>query len=131
MNPDLAKGLIKSGLNRIIFSLDSITKEIYEKIRIGAKFEDTVNNVKSFYEIRKNLNSKSPVIRVSMVRMKENDHEADQFEDFWGSYTDEVTYTDYRNQDGLDKVDRYTREKRKQILLLSSFMAKDDNKCDR
>ena len=64
--------------------------------------------------------------------MKENDHEADQFEDFWGSYTDEVTYTDYRNQDGLDKVDRYTREKKeKQILLLSSFMAKDDNKCDR
>ena len=124
MNPDLAKGLIKSGLNRIIFSLDSITKEIYEKIRIGAKFEDTVNNVKSFYEIRKNLNSKSPVIRVSMVRMKENDHEADQFEDFWGSYTDEVTYTDYRNQDGLDKVDRYTREKKKTDLTLVQLYGK-------
>ena len=29
-----------------------------------------------------------------------------------GSYADEITYTDYRNQDGLDKVDRYTKEKK-------------------
>ena len=47
-----------------------------------------------------------------MVRMKENDHEAKNFENFWGSYADEITYTDYRNQDGLDKVDRYTKEKK-------------------
>ena len=112
MNEKLAEQLVNSGLNRIIFSLDSITKEIYEKIRIGAKFEDTVNNVKMFFKVRERLKSKNPVIRVSMVRMKENDHEANKFEEFWGPFTDEVTYTDYRNQDGLDKVDRYTKHKR-------------------
>ena len=112
MDEILAEKLVNSGLNRIIFSLDSITKEIYEKIRINAKFEDTVKNVKTFFKVRKKLDKISPVIRVSMVRMKENDHEADKFENFWGAYTDEVTYTDYRNQDGLDKVDRYTKTRK-------------------
>ena len=46
-----------------------------------------------------------------MVRMKENNHEAENFEKFWGSFADEITYTDYRNQDGLDKIDRYTKER--------------------
>ena len=112
MNEELAEKIVKSGLDRIIFSLDSITKTIYEKIRVNAKFEDTVEKVKTFYRIREKFKSYKPVIRISMVRMKENDHEAKNFENFWGSYADEITYTDYRNQDGLDKVDRYTKEKK-------------------
>ena len=112
MDEKFAEQIINSGLDRIIFSLDSITKEIYEKIRINAKFEDTVEKVKIFHKTREKLHAYKPVIRVSMVRMKENDHEAKNFENFWGSYADEITYTDYRNQDGLDKVDRYTKEKK-------------------
>ncbi len=112
MDEILAERIINSGLDRIIFSLDSITKEIYEKIRIGAKFEDTIKNVKMFYKVREKICKYKPVIRVSMVRMKENDHEANKFEKFWGPYADEVTYTDYRNQDGLDTADRYTKFKK-------------------
>ncbi len=112
MDEILAERIINSGLDRIIFSLDSITKEIYEKIRIGAKFEDTIKNVKMFYKVREKMCKYKPVIRVSMVRMKENDHEANKFEKFWGPYADEVTYTDYRNQDGLDTADRYTKFKK-------------------
>ncbi|MBI49364.1 MAG: hypothetical protein CL850_03645 [Crocinitomicaceae bacterium] len=112
MDEILAERIINSGLDRIIFSLDSITKEIYEKIRIGANFEDTIKNVRMFHTIREKMCNYKPVIRVSMVRMKENDHEANKFEKFWGPYADEVTYTDYRNQDGLDKTDRYTEFKK-------------------
>ena len=25
------------------------------------------------------------------------------FSSFWGKYADEISYTDYRNQDGLDR----------------------------
>ena len=112
MDHKMAEGLVESGLTRIIFSMDSISKEIYEKIRIGATFEETVNNVKLFYETREKLKSKLPVIRISMVRMKENDHEVKNFSSFWGKYADEISYTDYRNQDGLDKVDRYVKTKK-------------------
>lgn len=112
MNEDLMKELINSGLTKIIFSVDSISKDIYEKIRVNAKFEDTVNNIKKFYNIRKKLNKKLPTIRISMVRMKENNHEAKNFSSFWGEYADEISYTDYRNQDGLDKEDRYVNYKK-------------------
>ena len=112
MDEELAEKIVKSGLDRIIFSLDSITKEIYENIRVNANFEYTVEKVKTFYRIREKQNSYKPVIRISMVRMKENDHEAKNFEKFWGAYADEITYTDYRNQDGLDKVDRYTKKRK-------------------
>ena len=110
MDEKFAEQIINSGLDRIIFSLDSITKEIYEKIRINAKFEDTVEKVK-FLQNKRKTSCIQTSHRVSMVRMKENDHEAKNFENFLGSYADEITYTDYRNQDGLDKVDRYTKEK--------------------
>ena len=112
MDEKLAEDVVNSGLDRIIFSLDSISKEIYEKIRVNAKFEETVEKVKIFYKTREKMKAKKPIIRVSMVRMKENDHEAENFEKFWGPFTDEITYTDYRNQDGLDKVDRYTKERK-------------------
>ena len=58
--------------------------EIYEKIRVNANFEDTVEKVKIFFNTREKMNAKKPIIRVSMVRMKENDHEAKNFENFWG-----------------------------------------------
>ena len=111
MNENLSKELIQSGLTKIIFSVDSISKKIYEKIRVNAKFEETVQNIKNFYNLRKQMKSNLPSIRISMVRMKENDHEADHFENFWGPSADEISYTDYRNQDGLDKVDRYVKYK--------------------
>lgn len=112
MNDEMINQLIDSGITKIIFSVDSISKDIYEKIRVNAKFEDTVNNIKKFYNKRKEKNTKLPSIRISMVRMKENDHEAKNFENFWGKYADEISYTDYRNQDGLDNVDRYTKYKK-------------------
>ena len=112
MNENLSKELIQSGLTKIIFSVDSISKKIYEKIRVNAKFEETVKNIKNFYNLRKQMKSNLPSIRISMVRMKENDHEADHFENFWGPSADEISYTDYRNQDGLDKVDRYVKYKK-------------------
>lgn len=112
MDEKLAQSVIESGLDRIIFSLDSISKEIYEKIRINAKFEETVEKVKLFHKVRQKLGYEKPVIRISMVRMKENDHEASEFQNFWGDFADEITYTDYRNQDGLDKTNRYTKERK-------------------
>ena len=39
MDEELAEKIVKSGLDRSIFSLDSITKEIYENIRVNANFE--------------------------------------------------------------------------------------------
>lgn len=52
---DLSRKILQAGLDWINFSFDGCTKEIYEKVRVGANFEKTLRNVKDFLEITKEL----------------------------------------------------------------------------
>lgn len=88
--------LIKAGLDRIIFSFDGATKETYEKIRTGSNFETVVNNIKTFVEIRNSMGLKRPCVRVQMVKMKENEHEVEQFIKMWISTVNRVAVSTRR-----------------------------------
>jgi radical SAM protein with 4Fe4S-binding SPASM domain len=58
LTKSLSEKIIKAGLDWINFSFDGCTKEIYEKVRINAKFDITLKNVIDFLKIKKDLNSK-------------------------------------------------------------------------
>lgn len=58
LTKELSRAIIKSGLNRITFSFDGITKSTYEKVRVNAKFENTLKNIIEFLKIKKQLNAK-------------------------------------------------------------------------
>jgi radical SAM protein with 4Fe4S-binding SPASM domain len=90
--------LILAGLDRIIFSMDGAKKETYEKIRVGAVYEKLVNNVKSFYFIKKELKRRRPLIRIQMVRMKENKEEIKEFISMWKPYVDEIKINEVTNR---------------------------------
>lgn len=112
MSEKIARKTIDSGLDKLVFSIDSIEKETYENIRVGARYEKVMRNVRLFAKVRREMKKNTPEIRISMVRMKENENELESFDKFWGIDADVITYVDYRNQDGLDDQDRY-RQKRK------------------
>ncbi|MDI6806454.1 MAG: radical SAM protein [Candidatus Aenigmarchaeota archaeon] len=78
-----SKELIEAGLDRIIFSFDGATKETYEKIRTGSNYDVVLNNIKKFIEIRDSMGLKRPCVRVQMVKMKENEHEIEEFIKMW------------------------------------------------
>ncbi|MBI3075981.1 MAG: radical SAM protein [Deltaproteobacteria bacterium] len=86
--------LIEAGLDRIIFSMDGASKETYERIRVGAKFETLVRNVRRFYEIREEMGRKKPFIRVQMVRTKDNKDETDALFDMWEPFVDDIRVND-------------------------------------
>ncbi len=88
------KDLIEAGLDRIIFSMDGAKKETYEKIRVGAKYEKFVSNVRTFYFLRKELHKSKPLIRIQMVKMKENADEINEFIDMWRPYVDDIRIQD-------------------------------------
>ncbi|RLG57815.1 MAG: hypothetical protein DRN83_00780 [Hadesarchaea archaeon] len=88
--------LIKSGLDRIIFSVDGATKKTYEYIRTGSNFERVVENIKQFVEIRNSMGQKKPVVRVQMVKMEENKHEVEQFIEMWRDVVNRVAVTSQR-----------------------------------
>lgn len=54
LNDEISDHLIQSGLDLINFSVDGGTKEVYEKIRRGASFEDFYQKVKRFMELKGN-----------------------------------------------------------------------------
>ena len=79
MTERLAKKVINSGLTRIRFSIDSIDKDTYQKIRIGGDLDKVIKNIMTFLTIRENLKSPLPMVGVNAVKMAENSAEIHNF----------------------------------------------------
>lgn len=90
LSKDKTEMLLRSGLTRIHFSLDAVTEAVYKKVRIGAKFPVVMRNILHFLERKKALKKALPVTRVSFVKMKDNEHEIDDFVRFWRDKTDYI-----------------------------------------
>lgn len=67
LDSEMSEKLIKSGLHRISFSFDGYTKEMYEKNRIGAEFEDVLMKINEFLRIKKDLFSKTPHTTIQVI----------------------------------------------------------------
>jgi len=67
--------LLKSELDSLVLCLDGATKETYESIRRGAKFEEVVDNIRSFLEMRRRLRAKRPRTTLQIIRMRANENE--------------------------------------------------------
>ncbi len=89
-----ARQLIEAGLDKIIFSIDGYTKETYEKIRRGAKFETAVKNIKRLQELKKEMNSSKPIVRVQMIDSPETHSQVEGYLKFWGAIADHVAMED-------------------------------------
>ncbi|MCR9140716.1 MAG: radical SAM protein [bacterium] len=99
MTERLAEQIIKSGLTRIRFSLDAITEETYSKIRLGGVFEKTMRNIDLFLRKREELGSELPKVGVNFVRMKQNEHEVDDFVKYWNDRVEYVVIQDFMTPD--------------------------------
>lgn len=91
-----ASDLIKSGITRIMISLDAFSKETYEKIRIGGDFDKVKENIINVVKIRNELGLKLPIIRTSFVLQKDNLHEVDEFKKYWSDIVDYVHIQAYQ-----------------------------------
>lgn len=90
-----SKELIESGLDKLFFSFDSPYRDQYNEIRVGADFDKVLNNIKRFHEIRSEMKSVSPLTRISMVRMPQNEQAWQDFYDLFSPIVDHVAWIDY------------------------------------
>jgi radical SAM protein with 4Fe4S-binding SPASM domain len=72
LTEDKAYEIITSGLNYISFSFDGFDKTSYERIRIGAKFEQTLDNITTFLKIRDRSKSKIPYSVFEVIEFEQN-----------------------------------------------------------
>jgi radical SAM protein with 4Fe4S-binding SPASM domain len=115
LTKEVSKQLIEAGLTKISVSLDAVTEETYNKIRVGGNFKITMKNIHDFLEVRKSMNKKLPKLRVSFVRSKINDHEHDAFVNYWKDKADSLGIQNVLNPFGEGK---FKDESRRDIIML-------------
>lgn len=59
--------LLNSGLDFLSFSFDGYEKKVYEKIRKGADFDKTLDNILRFLSIKKQLHKNSPYTTFTVI----------------------------------------------------------------
>lgn len=71
--------LLDSGLSEVSFAFDGIKKSMYEKARVGADYEKTLNNILYFLRLRKEKKRKLPYSILSILQLQIEDFsEAEQ-----------------------------------------------------
>lgn len=76
-NKENAESVIKSGLDRLIISIDGIDQETYSKYRIGGSIDKVIKGTQALVEAKKNLKSKTPHIIWQFIVFRHNEHQID------------------------------------------------------
>ena len=77
----LSRDLILAGLDMISFSFDGYTREEYENNRAGADYGRTLENIKGFLRIKKELGANKPLTIIQIIEsdsIKKNDKRQQQ-----------------------------------------------------
>ncbi|GAB6100054.1 hypothetical protein JCM16358_19330 [Halanaerocella petrolearia] len=80
-----AKKLIQSGISRVQFSFDSINRKVYEDIRVGADYEDTLFKILRFIYLAKKKYNNDIFISISSVQTEKVKEFAEESKEFWTS----------------------------------------------
>ena len=84
LDEETARKLIASGLDRIYLSMDGLTKETYEKVRVKGHFETVRGNIERFLDLKHEMGS--PIeADIQIVRLSETDAEVARFVERWRS----------------------------------------------
>lgn len=115
LNADISKELIEAGLTKLFISFDSPNRDHYNKIRVRSNYDRVLGNICRFHEIRKTMGSINPLTRVSMVMMKENEHEWEDYKKLFSGLVDRVEYVDFVHHNNMEQMNekfRLDRNKR-------------------
>lgn len=116
-----ASDIVKSGLDRLIISIDGLTQATYENYRVHGTLSKVLEGTQHLLDAKKELNSNTPHLIFQFLAVKPNEHEIPQvFELGKKMNIDEVRIKtaqlyDYKNGNPLmpdsDKYSRYKLQK--------------------
>lgn len=121
LTPEKATDTVKSGLDRLIISIDGTTQETYEQYRIGGNLDKVLTGTKNIIDAKKRLNSSCPHIVFQFLVVKPNEHQVEEVKKLANEYgVDELSLKtaqiyDYKNGNPLipenEKYARYLKQK--------------------
>lgn len=121
LNKENAIKTVKSGLNRLIISVDGIQQESYSLYRIGGKLSTVLDGIQAICEAKKELNSISPQIIIQNIIFKHNEKEIKDFIQLFKGMDVKIQFKtaqiyDYENGSDLIPEDlKYSRYKKQNV----------------
>ena len=98
LNEKLIHRILQSSVTEIVFSVDSYEKVEYESIRVKGIFENVLNNIIKFKDIRdREYPDSKCVTRISGVKVNK-EQDTIKFKEFWQKYVDHVVMVEMENR---------------------------------
>lgn len=83
MSPEKGRALITAGLDAMYVGIDAIHPETYAKIRVGGDYAKAVANVLAYRDALRDMGRSQQKLFVQFVVSDINEHEVQDFRDFW------------------------------------------------
>ncbi len=99
IDEQVARGVIEAGLDAINISVDASGREVFERTRVGLKYDTVIANIERLVRIRGELGRTHPKLILSFVRQDNSDEER-AFIDHWRAVADKIHITDLHNWAG-------------------------------
>ncbi len=113
-----ARQIVKSGLDRLIISIDGTTQETFESYRIGGQLAKVIAGAKEMVMAKKELKSSTPHVIFQFLVVRPNEHQIDEVQQLGKEIgVDEVKFKtaqiyDYEEgNDLIPTIDKYSRYK--------------------
>jgi MoaA/NifB/PqqE/SkfB family radical SAM enzyme len=71
--------IMETGVARLMFSMDAVTKPLLEAIRVGCRYEQLIGNIMALRDLKTRHGSVFPAFVFNFVMMNQNIHEAPAF----------------------------------------------------
>jgi radical SAM protein with 4Fe4S-binding SPASM domain len=75
IDEDTAMETVKSGLHRLIVSIDGTTQDVYEQYRVGGSLEKALQGARNIIRIKQELRSKFPEVILQFLVVRPNEHQ--------------------------------------------------------
>ena len=133
-----SKDLIQSGLSLIICSVDGVSKDVHESIRIGTNYEQIVENIKNFIQLRNESNADTRVM-LRFIYQEKNHEEWEDYQLYWNELInpnkgDLVVKFDVHNWGGQDSdissIDTAFLENIKEPIICDDLYNRFIIQCD-
>ncbi|MBN2662868.1 MAG: SPASM domain-containing protein [Bacteroidales bacterium] len=82
LTPDFAEKTVKSGLDKLIISMDGTTQSVYETYRIGGNINKVKDAIKNIVDAKIKLKSKTPFVEVQFLVFSTNEHQINEMKLF-------------------------------------------------
>jgi len=75
LTPETAEKAVRSGLDRLIISIDGVTQEVYEQYRVHGRLDKVLEGTRNILDARKRLKSATPYVIFQFLVVKPNEHQ--------------------------------------------------------